>query len=263
MIGLQYWPVMTSRSQPETFPLSDIATPAAFDIVPFEVCLVDFCFPDYSSAALESNTHQRSTMTPSSYPDVDMNDSIMDLDWSDPAEFYQELPKGEQLSTTARPLAVMETNITTFATPVAHPFLERSASLEIPTFEISDFASIGHQNNYVGNHTMASSPTFAPAFPSAEQDHDALLGLWETSPTTQKKIARRLAINRWQEKKKKSAQKLIDKYPKTARQKATARRHRCNGRFDKVKSEWVAATEFFHPKPNRESQQKPLLTQAK
>lgn len=262
MIAPQYWPVMTSRSQSETFPLSDVATPAAFDIVPFEVCLdVDFCFPDYSSAALESNSQQRSTMTPSSYPDVDMNDSIMDIDWSDPAEFYKELPKGEQLSTTARPIAVMDTNIITFATPVAQPFLERTVTLEVPTFEISNYASIGHPNNFVGNHTMASSPSFAPAFPNAERDHDTLTGLWETSPTTQKKITRRHAINRWQE--KKSAQKLVDKYPKTARQKATARRHRCNGRFDKVKSEWIAATEFFHPKSNRENQQKLLLTKAK
>ena len=247
---------MTSRLQSEALALTYVATPAASDTLPYEVCLdVDFCFPDYQASTIQDNEQQCSALPPYIYPEMDINESIAELDWSDSLEFYKELQNGERLSTFARPVAVMD-NING-ATPLAQSFAENTISVGNSIFALCNSSSAG-QLNYTGKHTLASPPCATPFASSTEFDHNTPQDFIKTDKTSDKIHFRRRAIYRWQE--KKSEQKLVVKYSKTARQKATARRHRCNGRFDKVKSEWVAASEFFQPKLQRDNQQKPTLT---
>jgi hypothetical protein len=257
MIGMHYPPLMTSRLQSEALASSSVATFAASDTLPYEVCLDgDFCFPDYPASTVEDNRRNCSAPPPYIYTELDINESFAELDWSDSLELYKEVQNEQHLSTTARPLAVMD-NINS-ATPLAQSFAENTISAGTSIIPLSNHTSSG-QLNYAGNHILASSPCAIP-FACTEYDHNTPQESIKTDTTSEKTHNRRRAIYRWQE--KKSEQKLDVKYSKTARQKATARRHRCNGRFDKVKSEWVAATEFFHPKLQRDNQQKPTLTKA-
>ena len=55
-----------------------------------------------------------------------------------------------------------------------------------------------------------------------------------------------VAICKWKSKKNRSVTKVADKYKLSARQEATARRPRTQGKFKKVKAKWIAATEYFH-----------------
>jgi hypothetical protein len=257
MIEIHCSPLMTSRLQSEALALSSVATFAASDTLPYEVCLDgDFCFPDYPASTVEDNRQNCSAPPPYIYPDLDINEPFAELDWSDSLELYKEVQNEEHLSTTARPVAVMDNM--NGATPLAQSFAENTISAGTSTYSLCNQISAG-QLNYTGNHILASSPCATPSA-STEYDKDTLQDFIKTDTASDKINARKRAIYRWQE--KKSEQKLVVKYSKTARQKATARRHRCNGRFDKVKSEWVAATEFFHPKLQRDNQQKPTLTKA-
>ena len=54
------------------------------------------------------------------------------------------------------------------------------------------------------------------------------------------------AIHKWRGKKNKNVCKSTDKYVRSARQEATARRPRTHGKFKKVKAQWVAASEYFN-----------------
>ena len=54
------------------------------------------------------------------------------------------------------------------------------------------------------------------------------------------------AIAKWRYKKSQAVCKAHDKCALSARQEATARRSRTQGKFKKVKAKWITATEYFH-----------------
>lgn len=221
-----------------------------YEIVPFEISLPgDFCFTEESLCQMKGGEYPSASAT---YSGEDIRDNVVELKRTDFLECYDELSKGNEVPAIAMPLAslneegpsvVILVEGSRAETPIV---LSRLESKE----RACSIADIAHYHGVENQESMTSSAVCMDVV-TATEPCGIMSDLEETSIYFEKqKATRNMAIYRWQE--KKNLHRITDKCGKSARQEATARRPRCNGRFNKMKAKWVVATEYFHPKLRRD-----------
>jgi hypothetical protein len=221
-----------------------------YEIVPFEISLPgDFCFTDDDLSQAEGNEYPSAS---AAYSEKDDIGNVVELKRTDFLECYDELSREEEPSAIAMPLARINDDLSSLVILV-----ERSATetpLILDKLDSKGRAcSIADEElpHNVNDEKLTNVSSDSMDVYMTMESNGNMSDTDETPMSIEiQKEMRNMAIYRWQE--KKILQRSHDKCGKSARQEATARRPRCNGRFNKVKAKWVVATEYFHPKLRRD-----------
>ena len=221
-----------------------------YEIVPFEISLpCDFCFTEDDLSEAKGNKYP---LASAAFSEKDGIGNVVELNRTDFLECYDELSRDEEPSAIAMPLAHLNDDLASAVILVERSVAETPVILDKldskgGAYTIADEEHPQHSNNEELLNVSVDSMDVDTSMESNGNMSDTD----ETPISIEKqKEMRNMAIYRWQE--KKIFQRSLDKCGKSARQEATARRPRCNGRFNKVKAKWVVATEYFHPKLRRD-----------
>lgn len=220
------------------------------EIVPFEISLPgDFCFTEDDFSERKDNEYPSAS---AAYSGKDGVGNVVELKSTDFLECYDEVPEEEEPSATAMPLAHSNDDLASVVILLEHSIAETPV---IPDKLDSkgracSIADVEHPHDINDEESLDLSVDYMVIDTNMESNGN--MSDADVTPISieMQKEMRNMAIYRWQE--KKVLQRSHDKCGKSARQKATARRPRCNGRFNKVKAKWVVATEYFHPKLRRD-----------